>query len=200
MVKIGYVRVSRETQNPDYQIELMRKQGILESDIFVDHGHSGWLDPTSRPKYKELMARVAKGDVDTILFSEFSRLGRNAKESLYELLRLEHDNIRVQSLSASESFINELPGTFQVQALSGMMAGAEMQLKHIRENTRRGLDRVKERGSKSGKAIGRPKVNVDWDELKKIQNQYNVPEKVAARILGIKPGTLYNRKKELGRV
>jgi DNA invertase Pin-like site-specific DNA recombinase len=196
VVKIGYVRVSRENQDPDYQIELMKKNGIAQKDIFIDHGFSGWSDPTIRPVYKKLRERLKVGDVTEILFSEFSRLGRNAKESMYELLQLEHMGIRVQSLSEHECFLNDLPGATQIQVLSGMMAGAEMQLAHIRENTKRGLNRVRERGSKSGKPIGRPKVLIDWEKIEKTMEQYKVPEKVAARICGYNESTFYKAKRE----
>jgi len=199
MVKIGYVRVSRENQNPESQIKLMRDMGIAENDIFIDHGLSGWTDPLIRPKYKELIARVEnkeKEKVDTIVFSEFSRLGRDAKESLYELLRLEHTGLAIQSLSKIESFINEIPPTFQPQILAGMMAGADLERKHHKERTIWGLENVKERGSKSGKPMGRPKVNIDFDKIKKTQDQYNVSENVARKICGYSATTFYEAKKK----
>jgi DNA invertase Pin-like site-specific DNA recombinase len=55
MVKIGYVRVSREKQDPASQVKLMEDMGIIKTDIFVDHGMSGWTDPTIRPIYKDMM-------------------------------------------------------------------------------------------------------------------------------------------------
>ena len=200
MVKIGYVRVSREKQDPSSQIKLMKDMGIPDQDIFVDHGISGWTDPTARPVYKEMMKRVAdpnKEKVDTIIFSEFSRLGRDAKESLYELLRLEHLGLTIQSLSKSESFINDIPPTFQPQILSGMMAGADLERQHHKERTRWALDNVKAHGSKSGKRIGRPTVEIDFDKIKKKMEELNVNETVARKILGYKPSTFYKKKKEI---
>ena len=194
-VKIGYVRVSREKQDPESQIKLMRDMGIKETDIFVDHGYSGWTDPLIRPKYKEMMNRVEKGDVGTIVFSEFSRLGRDAKESLYELLRLEHTGLAIQSLSSAESFINTIPATFQPTILAGMMAGADLERKHHKERTKWGLENVKERGSKSGKPMGRPQVNIDFDKIKKTMDQYNVSENVARKICGYSATTFYEAKK-----
>lgn len=200
-MKIGYVRVSREKQDPESQIKLMRDLGIAESDIFVDHGFSGWTDPLIRPKYKEMMKRLESPDkekVDTIVFSEFSRLGRDAKESLYELLRLEHTGLAIQSLSKIESFINEVPPTFQPQILSGMMAGADLERKHHKERTVWGLENVRERGSKSGKPMGRPKVRIDFDKVKKTQEQYHVSENVARKICGYSATTFYEAKKRAG--
>lgn len=200
MVKIGYVRVSREKQDPSSQIKLMKDMGIPDQDIFVDHGISGWTDPTVRPVYKEMMKRVAdptKEKVDTIIFSEFSRLGRNAKESMYELLRLEHLGIKVNSLSKLESFINDVPAAFQIQLLSSMMVGADLERKHHKERTQWALDNVKAHGSKSGKRIGRPTVDIDFDKIKKKMEELNVNETVARKILGYKPSTFYKKKKEI---
>jgi DNA invertase Pin-like site-specific DNA recombinase len=201
MVKIGYVRVSREKQDPESQIKLMRDMGIAESDIFVDHGMSGWTEPTIRPTYIKMMERLKNPDrpkVDTIVFSEFSRLGRNAKESMYELLRLEHVGITVQSLSAIESFINDVPPAFQIQLLSSMMVGADLERKHHMERTKWGLENVKANGSKSGKPMGRPSINIDFDKIKKIQEQYNVSENVARKICGYSATTFYEAKKKRG--
>jgi DNA invertase Pin-like site-specific DNA recombinase len=197
MIKIGYVRVSREKQDPSSQIKLMRDMGIAEQDIFIDHGFSGWTDPLLRPKYKEMMKRLEVGDVDTIVFSEFSRLGRDAKESLYELLRLEHTGLAVQSLSEIESFINKIPPTFQPQILSGMMAGADLERKHHKERTQWAMDNLKATGGigKSGKKIGRPVVPVDWVKILSVQQQYNVSENVARKICGYKASTFYQSKK-----
>jgi DNA invertase Pin-like site-specific DNA recombinase len=198
MVKIGYVRVSREKQDPASQVKLMEDMGIIKTDIFVDHGMSGWTDPTIRPIYKDMMKRISdpsKEKVDTIVFSEFSRLGRNAKDSMYELLRLEHAGITVQSLSKIESFINDVPAAFQIQLLSSMMVGADLERKHHKERTVWALENVKAKGSKSGKPIGRPRVKVDFDKIKKLQEQYKVSENVARKICGYSATTFYNAKK-----
>lgn len=198
MVKIGYVRVSREKQDPASQIKLMKDMGISEPDIFVDHGYSGWTDPTIRPTYKEMLKRIDDPNqekVDTIVFSEFSRIGRNAKESLYELLRLEHNGYTIQSLSKAESFINDIPATFQATILAGMMAGADLERQHHKERTKWALEHVKSHGSKSGKKIGRPRVNIDFDKIKSTMEQYNVNENVARKICGYDASTYYKYKR-----
>jgi len=203
MVKLGYVRVSRENQDPGSQEKLMLDMGIIKSDIYIDDGVSGWTDPLSRPVYKKMNERIIKSKttqdpVAGIVFSEFSRLGRNAKDSIYELIRLEKDGIVIESLSAHEAFLNKLPQEFQLQILAGMLTGSEMERKHTIERTKWGLKRVREHGSKSGKPIGRPKVDIDWDKIQKTMEQFKVPEKVAARICGYNESTFYKAKRERG--
>jgi DNA invertase Pin-like site-specific DNA recombinase len=200
MVKIGYVRVSSDKQDPVSQIKLMKDElCIQEQDIFVDEGISGWVEPKDRPVYKKMLERIAdknKEAVTDIVFSEFSRLGRNAKDSIYELIRLEKEGITISSLSSHESFLNKIPVEVQLTVLSGMLVGAEMERKHIVERTRWGLRRVREYGSKSGKPMGRPRVIIDWDKIKQTMEQFKVPEKVAARICGYNESTFYKAKKE----
>lgn len=200
MVKIGYVRVSNEKkQDPESQKNLMREMGIPEHEIFVDDGISGWVNPHDRPVYKQMIKRIAdpmKEKVTEIVFSEFSRLGRNAKDSIYELIRLEKDGVAISSLSSYEETINRIPVEFQLQILSGMLTGAEMERKHTQERTRWGLKRVREYGSKSGKPMGRPRVIIDWEKIQKTMEQFKVPEKVAARICGYNESTFYKAKRE----
>ena len=198
MVKIGYVRVSRIEQDPESQIKLMRDMGITE--IFVDDGISGWVNPHDRPVYKQMVNRISdkkKDKIDEIVFSEFSRLGRNAKDSIYELIRLEKEGILISSLSSHEAFLNKIPPEVQLTVLAGMLVGAEMERKHTQERTRWGLDRVRKFGSKSGKPMGRPRVIVDWEKIQKTMEQFRVPEKVAARICGYNESTFYKAKREL---
>jgi putative DNA-invertase from lambdoid prophage Rac len=199
LTKIGYVRVSRDNQDPESQKKLMRDMGIPESDVFVDDGISGWVNPHDRPVYKQMIKRIAdptKEKVTEIVFSEFSRLGRNAKDSIFELIRLEKEGIVISSLSSHEAFLNKIPTEVQLTVLSGMLVGAEMERKHTAERTRWGLKRVREYGSKSGKPMGRPRVIIDWDKIAKTMEQFRVPEKVAARICGYNESTFYKAKRE----
>jgi DNA invertase Pin-like site-specific DNA recombinase len=181
----------------------MRDMGIAESDIFVDHGISGWVEPNIRPTYKDMMKRLidgAKPKVDTIVFSEFSRLSRNSKESVYELMRLEKMGFAIQSLSKAESFINNVDPTFQLLMLSAIGLGSDLERKHHKERTVWALENVRVNGSKSGKPMGRPKVNVDFDKVKKTQEQYNVSENVARKICGYSTTTFYSAKKKVNKV
>jgi len=200
MVKIGYVRVSTDKQDPASQKKLLLSMGIPEPEIYVDEGISGWVDPTARPIYKKMMKRIAdqtKEKVDTIVFSEFSRIGRNALEGLAELVRLGKMGITIKSLSSTENFLNDIPEPWQGYILHGMMLGAEIERKHHKERTQWAIDNVKANGSKSGKKIGRPMVPVDFEKITQTMEKYNVSENVARKICGYSPSTFYNAKKRL---
>jgi len=196
--KIGYVRVSRDEQDPSSQIKLMQDLGIAMSDIFVDAGISGWTDPTVRPVYKKLLARLdQEPKVTEIIFSEFSRLGRDAKGSIFELISLQRKGIHLQSLSEHEKFLNNIPDPWQGQILYGMMVGAEIERKHHIERTRWAMNLVKERGSKSGKPVGRPEIPLNMDKIKETMEKYHCSERVAAKICGYNLSTFYAKKKKM---
>ena len=53
MIKCGYVRVSREDQEPENQIQLLVSEGVPRENIFVDK-LSGITDLHDRPGLKNL--------------------------------------------------------------------------------------------------------------------------------------------------
>ena len=85
-----YCRVSTQQQTTDRQKEELLKfvednhWNVEEEDIFIDV-ISGFKKGEFRPEYAKMLERVEYGDIDIILFSEFSRLARNATELLEQI-------------------------------------------------------------------------------------------------------------------
>ena len=193
MVKIGYVRISRDTQDSASQVKLMEDKGIKAVDIYIDSAVSGGIKPESRPVFKEMLKRIDdKKDVDEILFSEFSRIGRTVDDSLMTLIPLKQRGITIRSLSNSESFINELPGEMQTWVISGMLFAASMEKKHNNERTKWGIEAARA----NGKVIGRPIVKVDFQKIKNTMDQYNLKEKQAVRVCNYSEATFYKSRRE----
>ena len=80
----GYCRVSSLDQNEQRQMVEMRKLEIPEKNIFVDKQLG---KDFNRPRYKQLVRKMKKGDVLYIL--SIDRLGRNYDE-IQELWRFVH--------------------------------------------------------------------------------------------------------------
>jgi DNA invertase Pin-like site-specific DNA recombinase len=192
MNKVGYARVSRDNQDPAYQIKQLKDNGVPDDNIFIDVNISGSIEPLKRPAYKNMIDFINKGNTTELILTEYSRLGRNAKESLFELLRIEKMGILVKSLSANEKFINDIPAELQPLATSAMMLGADFERKHIQERTRWGLENAK----KNGKTLGRPKVVVDWDKIEEMRKKYSASYDMARKLCGYKPSIFYKQKKE----
>ena len=192
MVKVGYARVSTDLQDPASQIKQLKDNGVPDDNIFIDINISGNIEPLKRPAYKNMIDFISKEKIDELILTEYSRLGRNAKESLFELLRIEKMGILVKSLSANEKFINDIPAELQPLATSAMMLGADFERKHIQERTRWGLENAK----KNGKTLGRPKVIVDWDKIEEMRKKYGASYDMARKLCGYKPSIFYKQKKE----
>src|SRR5262249_29611463 len=69
---------------------------------------------------------------------------------------------------------------------------AQQERERIRERVRAGLERAKRRGTKSGKAIGRPRLGVDAERARLAVTKAGSIRKAAA-LLGCDERTLRNR-------
>lgn len=86
-----YCRVSTEQQSTDRQKQELKKYAteklerpVADEDIYTDV-ISGYKKGELRPEYSKLKTEVEAGNIDTILFSEFTRVSRTANELLSEI-------------------------------------------------------------------------------------------------------------------
>lgn len=138
---VGYVRVSTEEQNPDMQIEALRRHGVPPSNIFVEKvsGISA-----KRPAREEARRLLRSGM--TLVVWKLDRLGRNHMD-LYSFVQgMTDDDIAVRSIT--EYIDTKSPiGKFVLILLSG---AAQFEREIIQERTRAGVKRAQERGVKFG--------------------------------------------------
>lgn len=93
-----YCRVSTQMQSSDRQIKdllaFANKEGyaIDDENIYVDI-ISGYSISEQRPQYKALKDEINKGNIKKVLFSELTRLGRNATELLAEIEKLQKKGV-----------------------------------------------------------------------------------------------------------
>lgn len=98
--KAIYCRISSQMQSTDRQREDLLQVAknlnyhIDEGNIYVDI-ITGYSVAEERPRYSALLAEVNKGNIDTILFSELTRLGRNSTELLSEVQRLQNKGVNL---------------------------------------------------------------------------------------------------------
>lgn len=197
MVSIGYVRISNEKkQDPASQIQLMLNQGIEMKNIFVDM-ESGATIPSNRESFIRMVERLKAGDVSEIVFSEYSRIGRDVVESLGAVLDImrSYKGTKLRSLAATEKDINEYPIEIQFVLIMFGMGTAKRERDHIKERTKWGMDNAKAKGTRSGKAIGRPVVEFDYAAVDLLVKEKKLKEAQAIRVLGYRPSTYYKAKK-----
>jgi DNA invertase Pin-like site-specific DNA recombinase len=148
-VLFGYARVSTADQNPDHQVDALRRAGVAEKDSYIDHASGA---KASRPELDDVLPLLRDGD--TLKITRLDRLGR----SVLHLVTLGADlRERGVGLHVIEQGIDT--STTEGRAMFGMLSVlAELQRELIVANTRDGLAAARARGRKGGR---RPKLNAE---------------------------------------
>jgi len=167
-VLFGYARVSTADQNPDHQIDALRRAGVAHDEIYVDHASGA---KASRPQL-DIVLRLLR-DGDTLKITRLDRLGR----SVLHLVTLGADlRERGVGLHVTEQGIDTT--TAEGRAMFGMLSVlAELQRELIVANTRDGLAAARARGRKGGR---RPKLNAE--QIAHVQELYDAGERTVQQI------------------
>lgn len=183
-MKIGYVRVSKQEQNEELQIDALKEAGC--DKWFLDKMTGSKAE---RKGLIEVLAYLRPGD--TFVVWKLDRAGRSLPH-LIELLRgLKERNIEFMSLT--EQIDTTTPGGKLIFHLMGALAEFERDL--IRERTNAGLAAARARG----RVGGRPRKlkttgKVTLARRMFADQSHSIPEICAA--LGISRATLYRYVKE----
>lgn len=197
-IKVGYARKSSDKQDLSTQINKLHDAGIPVELIYSD-SMSGGTDAATRPGYRAMLDRLALGDVDELIVTEYSRVGRDTLDTLGELIALSKRGVKLTSLSANEKVLSSTPREIQPIVLSGISLGADLERKHNKERTAWVLQEIKSgrRKTKSGKPIGRPVITIDWIKIKETMVKHSISMNMASKLLGYKRSTFYNHKKAI---
>lgn len=137
---IGYARVSTQDQNPEYQVDALKKAGCEQ--VFQEK-FTGTL--RERPELSQCLRMLRQGDV--LVVWKLDRLARSLKD-LVEIVQDLHDrNAGFKSLT--ESIDTTSSGGRLVFHIFGALAEFEHDL--IRERTIAGLQAARARGRKGGR-------------------------------------------------
>lgn len=185
---LGYIRVSTAEQREDRQTVALLEKGVEQENIFIDKS-SG--KNTDRPKLKELLSYVRKGDI--VCTESISRIARNTKDLLTIVDTLQQK--QVEFISLKENIDTTTPqGKFMLTVFAAM---AELERENILERQREGIALAKERGVYKG----RTKLEVNKDKFTEIVTCWRagtITAREAMRQLDLKPNTFYRRVKESG--
>lgn len=188
-MRVGiYARVSTDNdQTPETQLNILRPfalgRGWEIAGEYIDDGVSG--SKTSRPALDCLMADARKGRLDGVLVFRFDRFSRDLQHLIAALEEFQH--LKVAFVSYSEQIDTSSPAGRALFSLVGVFA--EFMRSLTIENVKAGLLRAKQRGTRSGQAIGRPRRIFDRDKARRLLNQ-GLSERQVAAELGIGRGTL----------
>jgi DNA invertase Pin-like site-specific DNA recombinase len=137
---IGYARVSTHDQNPELQVDALKKAGAEQ--IFQEK-FTGSL--RERPQLSQCLRMLRKGDV--LIVWKLDRLARSLKDLVAMIPDLQERGIGFKSLT--ESIDTTSPGGRLVFHIFGALSEFEREL--IRERTIAGLQAARARGRKGGR-------------------------------------------------
>ena len=186
-MRYGYIRVSSTDQNPARQIDAMKNQGLMETNVFIDKESGKDFD---RCGYKKLMSVLKKGDV--LVIKSIDRLGRNYDEVLEQwriITREKGVNVEVIDMpllsTRHEKNLTEVLISDVVLELLSYVAQTEREF--IRQRQAEGIASAKQRGVKFGR---RPKPKPD--NYKYVKSQWvkgEISARKAAKLLNISHST-----------
>jgi DNA invertase Pin-like site-specific DNA recombinase len=154
-----YLRVSTRDQTTDNQERELRaaaaRMGHEVVDVYCDHAISGGKGRDKRPAFDKLHKDAARRKFDLVMAWSVDRLGRSLQDLVAFLEHLRAT--RVELFLHQQGLDTTTPAG---RAMFGMLSVfAEFEKAIIREGIAAGMARAQERGTKSGKAIGRPRID-----------------------------------------
>jgi DNA invertase Pin-like site-specific DNA recombinase len=178
MAKIGYARVSSETQCLDRQADAF--QDLNLDRVFSDKASGRNAD---RPGLQAMLDFLREGD--TLFVESISRLARSTRDLLAIVEKLEAKSIAFVSLK--EAIDTGSPqGRFVMTLFAAL---AQLERETIRQRQREGIQAAQARG----RAMGRPPATypAEWDQVYGEWQAGKLTAGAAMRLLGLRHTTFY---------
>ena len=175
---VGYARVSTQDQNPELQLDALKKSGCEK--VYIEKASGAQRD---RPELKAAIDYMRQGD--TLVVWKLDRLARSIKQLIETVEDLEQREIGFCSLTETIDTTTS-GGRLVFHIFAGL---AEFERSIIRERTRAGLESARARG----RLGGRPRALQDNDitAAKAMLRDPDITVEQVAERLGVAPSTLY---------
>lgn len=185
-----YARVSTDGQSVNSQLMELREVGARRGwtivQEFTDKGISGTKGREKRPALDAMLKAAMRREFDLVAAWAIDRFGRSLSQIAVNMDDLNAVGVHLyahkQGIDTTTTW-----GKGMLQ-MAGVFAGIERDL--ILERVRAGLRNAKANGTKSGKAIGRPKVDHAIERRVKQLRAKKWGVNHIARELGIGSGTV----------
>lgn len=179
--KIGYVRVSSETQDTARQLAIMKEYKV---DKIFEEKASG--KNTDRKEFKKMMEYLREDDI--LYVESISRLSRSVRDLLKIVDELNSKGVKF--VSNKENIDTTTPqGRF---VLSIFAALSELEREQTLQRQREGIAIAKA----AGKYKGRQRIQIDEELFKKYYKKWKAKEITAVQFqkkIGLIPETFYRR-------
>lgn len=175
-----YVRVSTTHQTPDMQIRdaqrLVAARGWHVFKTYIDSASGAKRD---RSGLQQALQDAHRGKFSILIAWSIDRVGRNVRHFLEVMDRLQ--DLGIQLVLVKESF--DLTSALGRAMLLVRAAFAEAEREWGRERVISGLRAARERGV----ALGRPKANLDAEEIRVLREKGLSWRKIAREVSRLKP-------------
>lgn len=156
-----YVRVSTDGQTVENQLGELRvvakRHGWHVVQIYADRGISGTKGRDKRPEFDNLRKAIARREVEMVAAWSVDRLGRSLKDLVSLLSDLQEKGVDL--FLYQQGLDTSTPSGRAMFQMLGVFS--EFEAAMIRDRVRTGVSRAKQHGTKSGRPIGRPRLNED---------------------------------------
>lgn len=192
-----YARVSTDGQTVENQLEELEEVARRHSweivHVFADRGISGTKGRDERPALNSLIEAVTRRDVDMVAAWSVDRLGRSLQHLIPFLADLQAKGIGL--FLQRQGLDTSTPSGRAMFQMLGVFA--EFEAAMIRERVRAGVARAKRKGTKSGRAIGRPKIDSKREQAVREALQTGAGILKVARKIGVGTGTVARIAEEM---
>ena len=193
MRAVLYLRVSTKDQDTaNQERDLRAAAGRLGHEIvatYTDHGISGSKGRDQRPEFDRLHKDATRGKFDLVMSWSVDRLGRSVQDLVGFLMHLH--GTKTGLYLHQQGLDTTTPAGRAMFQMLGVFAEFEREI--IRERVNAGMARARERGTRSGKQIGRPGVHVETVQaiceargtgtVRELALRFNVSKSAVARAL-----------------
>jgi len=185
-----YARVSTDGQTVRNQLdelaEVATRSGWQVVSTFVDHGISGTKGREGRPEFDKLLKAVTRREIDMVAAWSVDRLGRSLQHLIPFLCDLQAKSVDLFLLQ--QGLDTSTPSGRAMFQMLGVFA--EFEAAMIRERVRAGVARAKRHGTKSGRPIGRPKLDGKREAAVRAALKYGDGILKVAKKLSVGTGTV----------
>jgi len=184
-MKIGYVRVSSQEQNPERQFQQLESLGM--DKIYAEKISGKSMD---RPELLSMLEFVREGDA--VYVESISRLGRNLKDLIEIIETLDRKGVGLISLKESHIDTTTPAGKLVFQIFASL---SEFERSQNYQRQMEGIAIAKQKGLYKG----RKKIEIKSSEFGQVYEKWKAGEITAVQArekLKMKKNTFYRRVKE----
>lgn len=178
-----YTRVSTKDKGQEAASQLTQLRELCQAQIWTIVAEYEDHDSGSKPdrtQFKAMLADAMRRRFDVVLFWALDRFTREgALETLQYLNTLNSYGVGFRSFT--EPYLDSC-GVFKDAVIAILGTIAKQERLRISERVRAGLNRARAQGTRSGKAIGRPRVVFRKDEAVELRRQGKSWKQIAHRM------------------